>query len=79
MKRCNSCIGLCQVLNILHCYLSYKKKFLGKTAVSVGKSVFIQVYSVVILFLQYVKRFRGEGLWEIRLQNRAEFDYIHIH
>lgn len=72
MKRCNSCIGFCQVLNILHCYLSYKKKFLGKTA-------FIQVYSVVILFLQYVKRFRGEGLWEIRLQNRAEFDYIHIY
>lgn len=79
MKRCNSCIGFCQVLNILHCYLSYKKKFLGKTAASVGKSVFIQVYSVVILFLQYVKRFRGEGLWEIRLQNRAEFDYIHIY
>lgn len=41
--------------------------------------MFIQVYSVVILFLQYVKRFRGEGLWEIRLQNRAEFDYIHIY
>lgn len=77
MKRCNSCIGLCQVLNTAIYHI--KRNFLGKTAASVGKSVFIQVYSVVILFLQYVKRFRGEGLWEIRLQNRAEFDYIHIH